>query len=116
MRHPWEKAGRPSAVAENPPGAAAYWAEPAAGLLARLGSGEGGLTAAEAAARRPRRGRHHRHPGWPKALLTQFTSPIMLILIVATVVSMVVGDVTDGGYGIARLAQFQLATGLQLAV
>lgn len=104
MRHPWEKAGRPSAVAENPPGAAAYWAEPAAGLLARLGSGEGGLTAAEAAARRPRRGRHHRHPGWPKALLTQFTSPIMLILIVATVVSMVVGDVTDGAIIIAIIA------------
>ena len=33
---------------------------------------------------------------WPRLLLAQFTSPILLILVVATVLSMALGDLVDG--------------------
>jgi P-type Mg2+ transporter len=77
-----------------------FWAEPIEALLNDVRTGRDGLTSAEAAARLQRAGpntieiaRQHRGA---KLLLAQSTSPIMLILIAATVLSAAVGDVTDG--------------------
>lgn len=78
----------------------AYWAAPAASALSRLGSSASGLTdaSAEAALARQKVRHHHHHgtAGLPRLLLSQFSSPIMIILIVATIISMLVGDVADG--------------------
>ncbi|MBM7504869.1 magnesium-translocating P-type ATPase [Agromyces aurantiacus] len=77
-----------------------FWAGPTAELLERLGTSATGLTQAEAEAALARRRlrRHHGHGTATRArlLLAQFSSPIVLILIVATVISMLVGDLTDG--------------------
>jgi Mg2+-importing ATPase len=89
-----------------------FWSEPPGALLDRLDTANTGLTAVQAAellaARRLRR--HHRHglASWQRLLLAQFSSPIMLILIVATIISMLVGDLTDGAIIIAII----LASGL----
>jgi P-type Mg2+ transporter len=77
-----------------------FWTGDLAGLLARLESGAEGLSAAEAARRLARYGPNRvravrRHRGW-RLLLAQFTSPIVLILITAMVLSMALGDFTDG--------------------
>lgn len=76
-----------------------YWTRSAAELSTSLGSGTDGLTTAAAqsalpAVRARALGERHRG-GWAGLLLRQFTSPIMLILIGATVLSGVLGDVTD---------------------
>ncbi|MFC5790717.1 magnesium-translocating P-type ATPase [Agromyces tardus] len=90
----------------------AFWAESPGAVLARLDTRATGLTAEQAAgilaARKLRR--HHRHglASWQRLLLSQFSSPIMLILIVATIISMLVGDLTDGSIIIAII----LASGL----
>jgi Mg2+-importing ATPase len=82
-----------------------FWAETPDTLLKRLRTPEGGLSdeaAAAVLARRKLRRRHrHGRAAWPKLLLSQFSSPIMLILIVATLISMLVGDLTDGSIIIA---------------
>ena len=66
---------------------------------ARLGSGASGLSAAEAAARLARYGPNTLEAGRRSnevALLAgQFTTPIVLILAFATIVSGVLGDITD---------------------
>ncbi len=74
------------------------WARPADDVLAEVGSGTMGLTpdvAAERLVANPRVSAH-RSPSWARSLLKQFSSPIELILVAATIVSMAVGDVTDG--------------------
>ena len=75
------------------------WAMPADEVLRAVGTTRDGLPAKTAqallAARRARRGHHH-GAGWGRILARQFTSPIVLILAAATVVSMAVGDLTDG--------------------
>ncbi|WP_448810124.1 magnesium-translocating P-type ATPase [Agromyces bauzanensis] len=90
----------------------AFWAEALDPLLARLQARDSGLTDVEAAAllarRRLRRRHRHGRAAWPRLLLSQFSSPIMLILIVATVISMLVGDLTDGSIIIAII----LASGI----
>ena len=89
-----------------------FWSESPGALLDRLDTANTGLTAEQAAgilaARKLRR--HHRHgrASWQRLLLAQFSSPIMLILIVATIISMLVGDLTDGAIIIAII----LASGL----
>lgn len=76
-----------------------YWTRPADDVAASLGSGAAGLstTAAQAAlpATRARALGERRRDGWMRLLLHQFTSPIMLILIGATVLSGLLGDGTD---------------------
>ncbi|WP_213456952.1 cation-transporting P-type ATPase [Rhizomonospora bruguierae] len=80
--------------------AGAFWSTDPAELLRGLGTDGRGLPAAEAAQRLRRTGPNrveaeHRHRGL-RLLLAQFTSPIILILTAATVVSMALGDVQDG--------------------
>lgn len=80
-------------------GSADAWAADAADAFARLGSHSGGLSIAEARARRLKLGPNtvgHRRRSDPIALLgRQFASPIILILVIATVLSGVLGDLTD---------------------
>src|SRR5690242_2988339 len=68
--------------------------------LPKANSRPGGLSAEEAARRLARDGHNQidvarGHRG-ARLLLAQFTSPIILILIVATVLAMALGDLTDG--------------------
>jgi Mg2+-importing ATPase len=77
-----------------------FWAGDLAGVLDTAGSRAEGLSGAEAARRLSRDGPNQvalarGHRGW-RLLVSQFSSPIMLILIGATVISMVLGDVADG--------------------
>jgi Mg2+-importing ATPase len=77
-----------------------FWALPLQDVLAEVGAGVTGLTDDEARRRLAAWGpnlvappRTHRGV---RLLLEQFTSPIIVILAAATVVSMALGDVTDG--------------------
>lgn len=82
----------------------APWAAPAEEVLRSVGSSGDGLSAAAAQARLAQRRavrRHHHEAGWVRLLATQFTSPIVLVLVAATIVSMAVGDMTDGAIIIA---------------
>jgi len=78
----------------------AYVAATAADLLASLGTSEAGLDSAEASRRleesRRRGSVAPRQDSALRLLLAQFTSPVILILVVATVLSMALGDTTDG--------------------
>ncbi|GAB1646325.1 magnesium-translocating P-type ATPase [Krasilnikovia sp. MM14-A1259] len=79
---------------------APFWAGPLTSVVAATESSVDGLSGVEAHQRLARYGPNQiaaarGHRGW-RLLLAQFTSPIMLILIVATVISMVLGDFTDG--------------------
>lgn len=76
-----------------------YWSLPPDEVLVRMGSQADGLSAGEARSRLELNG-PNKLPTAGRArglrlLLTQFTSPIVLILIGATVLSLVLGDVTD---------------------
>lgn len=80
--------------------AGAFWADDLADVLRHAGTDGRGLSRDEAARRLARDGPNrvdlqHRHRG-PRLLLAQFTSPIILILTAATVVSMALGDIEDG--------------------
>ncbi|MCL5883677.1 MAG: magnesium-translocating P-type ATPase [Actinobacteria bacterium] len=76
-----------------------FWAHPAEEVQQQLGSTPQGLTAAEAANRLTKYGPNQLHP--PKTagaftlFLSQFKSPIILILIVAALVSFFLGERTD---------------------
>lgn len=78
----------------------AFWADDLGDVLRRAGTDGHGLASDEAARRLARDGPNrvdvqHRRRGL-RLLLAQFTSPIILILTAATVVSMALGDVEDG--------------------
>ncbi len=77
-------------VAETP-----FWSTPADQLLARLGSTPDGLGSAEAQRRRAVSPHSAHAPAWWKLLARQFTSPIELILVGATILAGILGDVTD---------------------
>ncbi|HEY4227657.1 MAG TPA: magnesium-translocating P-type ATPase [Candidatus Limnocylindrales bacterium] len=84
------------------PGSAAspaFWTQPATEVAASLGSGSAGLASGVAANRAAARsGAAGRGGGAATDLLLlvrQFQSPIILILVIATVLSGVLGDVTD---------------------
>ncbi|WP_165521963.1 magnesium-translocating P-type ATPase [Micromonospora zingiberis] len=85
----------------------AFWAGQLPEALAAIGAPAQGLTADRAARllaeHGPNRVTVARRHGW-RLLLGQFTSPIMLILITATVLSMIVGDVIDGAIILAIVA------------
>ena len=90
----------------------AYSSADVTALLAELATSEEGLSAEEASRRLAEAHRRgaltpRRHTGL-KLLLGQFTSPIILILVVATVLSMALGDLTDG----AVILVIILASGL----
>lgn len=75
------------------------WTLPIEAVLDAVGSSLGGLSDVEAAERRSRDddplGEHRRRPAL-RLLASQFTSPIVLVLVAATIVSMVLGDPIDG--------------------
>jgi Mg2+-importing ATPase len=81
------------------PAAAASWQGTPEQVMARLGSGPAGLTGAEASARRARLGptplQRRQRTDALSLLVRQFESPIVLILVFATIVSGVLGDATD---------------------
>ena len=77
----------------------AVWGDPVVAALDSLGSSATGLSSAEATLRRTRLG-PNAVAGRPRTdavwlLARQFTSPIILILVVATVLSGLLGDVPD---------------------
>jgi len=73
----------------------AWWALDIVELARRFGSGPGGLGSAEAA-RRSRGGRsHHRHAQTLRLLLSQFTNPLVLILIVGAALSLFLREWID---------------------
>ena len=78
-----------------------YWSLPAGEVLTALGTGADGLGSQEAAARLERVGPNvvgkHRRTSAPRLLLQQFDSPIILILIFASILSFFLGDAVDGG-------------------
>jgi len=91
---------RPSAQATPSSGTDAFWSLPQDGLLAATASVAEGLSAAEATRRLARDGPNaievaHPHRGL-RLLVAQFTSPIVVILVAATVLSMALGDLSDG--------------------
>ena len=81
--------------------AAAFWSLAAEAAFSGVGSSPHGLTATEAATRLARYGPNRidseRRAGSLALLARQFASPIVLILVFATVLSGLLGDVTDAG-------------------
>ena len=91
---------RPAAQVTQPADPAAFWSQPLERLLAATAASTAGLSADEAARRLARDGPNsievaHRHRGL-RLLLAQFTSPIVLILVAATILAMALGDLADG--------------------
>lgn len=89
-----------------------YWTHPVNEVLGDVGSSPDGLSAAEADARLAANGPNalagdSRSRGL-RLLISQFTTPIVLILIGATVLSFVLGDATDS----AIILAIVLASGL----
>ncbi|WP_406073508.1 magnesium-translocating P-type ATPase [Micromonospora sp. NBC_01638] len=85
----------------------AFWAGPLPDALAAAGAPAAGLSGQRAAdllrEHGPNRVEVSGKRGW-RLLLSQFTSPIILILIAATVLSMAVGDLIDGAIILAIVA------------
>lgn len=85
----------------------AFWCGPLPQAMAAVGASTTGLTGERAAAllreHGPNRVQAVARRGW-RLLLSQFTSPIILILIAATVLSMAVGDLIDGSIILAIVA------------
>ncbi len=87
------------------PGTSGFWKEPLADLLRRLGTSEKGLTNGEAAARLERYGpnvlRAGRRQTFLLLLLSRFRNPLVILLIVASVISALTGDLTSSAIVIA---------------
>jgi Mg2+-importing ATPase len=87
--------------------AGAFWSEPADAVVRQLASSPGGLTAVEATARRARLGANvptsPTRGGTLRLLVRQFASPIPLLLGIAAILSIGVGEVVDGGIILAIL-------------
>jgi Mg2+-importing ATPase len=98
---PDERSGLTSGATQRAPADAAppFWSVPPEQLLRELGADDTGLTSVEAAARLERIGPNilgeRKRSDVPALLLRQFTSPIILILIAAAVLSFAVRDPTD---------------------
>jgi Mg2+-importing ATPase len=77
----------------------AYWSQPPEALLAALGTSPNGLTSADAAQRLERYGpntlKARRKDTALALFLSQFKSPIIMILLFATLISIAVGDLPD---------------------
>ena len=87
------------------PGASGFWKEPLADLCRRLGTAEAGLSSAEAARRLARYGpnvlRAGRRQTFLLLLLSRFRNPLVLLLIAASVISALTGDLTSSAIVIA---------------
>jgi Mg2+-importing ATPase len=88
------------APATREEGPRAFWSVPLEELLAATATSAAGLPPDEAARRLARDGPNtvgvaHAHRGL-RLLLAQFTSPIVLILVAATILAMALGDLADG--------------------
>ncbi len=83
------------------PSTSAYWGRPTADLLSALRSSPDGLSTAEAQARLRQAGpnvlKPRRHENALRSFVAQFTSPLVLILIFAAVISAIAGEWTDAG-------------------
>ena len=95
----------------------ALWSVSPEHLLAVLRSSPAGLSAAEASARLRRVGPnaitpHRRGTAW-RSLLAQFTSPLVLILVFAAVVSAAAGEWTDAGIVVAIVVASAVLSYLQ---
>jgi Mg2+-importing ATPase len=99
MRLTSTSAARGAAPAPDP--LAAYWSLPAAELLARLDAPATGLSSDEAARRQERYGPNgigaRAAAGPLRLFLRQLSSPIVLLLLFATIVSAVLQDWVDAG-------------------
>jgi P-type Mg2+ transporter len=86
-------------VKDRASGAAPFWSESAEGLLQRLQTTAQGLTEAEAAVRLDRYGANSLKPkaelSWPGLLLGQVKSPLVLILVAASVLAFFLHDQTN---------------------
>jgi Mg2+-importing ATPase len=78
-----------------------FWSAPLEVLTAQLRSTPSGLTSAEAARRRRELGpatmRRTTSTSWARILARQFLNPLVILLTVAAVLSLVVGERTDSG-------------------
>ena len=95
--HGWPKDGQPAIVAGKPAQLAkgAWWSLDSAQLLGQLGSGDGGLSPEEAARRAaPSRAGKPTHDRL-RLLARQFTSPLVLILVGAALLSLVLREWAD---------------------
>lgn len=73
------------------------WTLPIPALLEALDTTDGGLRSADAAARHPQAvARRRVRPAWWPLLIRQFTSPMVIVLAVATAISITLGNVLDG--------------------
>ena len=73
------------------------WTMPIDALLAELDTTSGGLSSSQASARRaPPSVAHRGLPVWWPLLVRQFTSPMVIVLAVATAISMALGNLIDG--------------------
>ena len=73
------------------------WTMPVAQLLTELDTTRSGLSSAQAAARVRRNAVERRGvPSWWPLLVRQFVSPMVIVLAVATAISMALGNVIDG--------------------
>jgi magnesium-transporting ATPase (P-type) len=89
---------RPPADAAAPLGLSAAARQPVAAVLEKLGSGQGGLTAAVAAERLPTFGPNAVHSRRVTAwgvLVRQLRNPLLILLLAAASVSGLTGDPTD---------------------
>lgn len=88
---------RPSRSAPDP--SPAFWSVPEASLLRQLGTADGGLSSEEAERRLAARWPTHRawreRVPWLVPLLRQFTSPIILILIAAALLSFLLDSISE---------------------
>ncbi|MES1993249.1 MAG: magnesium-translocating P-type ATPase [Pseudomonadota bacterium] len=86
----------------------AYWSQPATAVVAALDSAAGGLTGAEAQRRLrefgPNRLRDAKGSGALSALVKQFASPLVLILLFAASVSLAIGEWLDASIILAIVA------------
>ncbi|HEX4944385.1 MAG TPA: magnesium-translocating P-type ATPase [Usitatibacteraceae bacterium] len=89
-------------------GGTAWWSVAVADLLASLAAGAQGLSPAEARTRLRTAGPNlvteERRFGWARLLLSQFTSPLVLILVFAGLVSLVLRDWVEAAIILAIVA------------
>ncbi len=111
--------GRAAASGPQPRGpddgaAGAWHALPVEAVLSALEASDGGLTAAEARRRRDRFGPNRlprpRRPGVLRLYLRQFKNPLVYLLLLATLVSLGVGELADALF-IFLVLQFNAAIG-----
>ena len=92
------RAPRPAEPATGAPEAGPFWAAPAGEVLQRLGSSAAGLSRGEAARRLRRDGPNRLAPprrGGLALLARQFTDPVVVILLLASALSIVLHDLAD---------------------